>query len=108
MRAQRDDEWDAYKAAIVEAANRTGAEMAGCGIEALRLLVAAHDVAFGVYQDRREPDGVGMLLIKGQQAMRDVIAEGTPAFVSLTAIPCTSAEEAEAMRRVIGEKQALH
>lgn len=110
MRAQRDrdSQWGAYKASIVEAANRTGTEMAGCGIEALRLLVAAHDVAFGVWQDRWELDGIGMLLLKGQQTMREVIVDNKAKAVTLTAIPCLCAEEAEAMRRVIGEAQALH
>lgn len=108
MTSPRDHEWAVYKGAIVEAANKIGAEMNGCGIEALRLLVAAHDVVFGVWQDRREPDGVGLLLIKGAQAMREVVAAGEARAVSLTAIPVHSIEEAEAMRRVIGEQDALH
>ena len=108
MMQQLDREWDAYKATIVDAANRTGAEMTGCGIESLRLLVAAHDVAFGVWQDRHEPDGVGMMLLKGHQQMREVVAEGKDRAVSLTAIPCRSAEEAAALRRAIEENSVLH
>lgn len=104
----RDREWSAYKGQIVEAANKVGAEMAGCGIQALRLLVAAHDIAFGVWQDRREPDGVGMLVLKGHQTLREVIADGESRAVTLTAIPCRDATEAAALREVIGEADARH
>ena len=104
----RDREWDAYKAQIVETANAVGAEMAGCGIEAFRLLLAANDVAFGIWQDRAEPDGVGMLVLKGQQTLREVIVAGKSRAVALTAIPCRCLEEAEALRRTIGEADARH
>lgn len=104
----QDREWSAYRTAIVATANRVGAEMAGCGIEALRLLVAAHDVAFAIWQDRHEPDGVGMLLLKGRQAMREVIAEGESRAVTLTAIPCRGLIEAGAFRELLGEADARH
>ena len=104
----RNGEWTAYRAQIVAAANRVGAQLSGCGIDAVRFLTATHDVVFAVWQDRREPDGVGTMLIKGQQAMREVIADGESRAVSLTAIPCRSSLEAQALRETIGETDARH
>ena len=104
----QDREWSAYKLQIVDAANRVGAHLSGCGTDAVRFLTATHDVVFAVWQDRREPDGVGTMLIKGRQAMREVIADGESRAVSLTAIPCRDSVEAQALREVIGEADARH
>jgi hypothetical protein len=62
-------------------------------------LIADNDVVYGVWQDPTEKHGVGILLIKGANRLRDITATGTPAPLSMTAIRCTCLEQAEALRQ---------
>ncbi len=108
LHRSRGPDWAGYKTTIVDAANRVAAQLNGCGIDEIRQLVDANEIVFGVWQDRLEPDGVGMMPIKGQQLLRVVVASGKSLRVNLTAIPCTCIEEAMALQQVVGEPDRRH
>lgn len=65
-------------------------------------------LVFGVFQDADEPDGVGMLLVKGHALLREIVASGKAWPVDMTGVPCACAEQAEALRLVAGESDRLH
>ena len=60
-------------------------------------------LVFGVFPDAAEPDGIGMLLVKGHAPPREIAASGSGSPVEMNAVPCTHAEHAEALRTVAGE-----
>ena len=97
-----------HKAMMVALANKNLSRLNGCGIDEIRQLVDAHEVVFGVWQDLSEPDGIGSLIIKGQQILRVVAASNGSKNVSLTAIPCSCIEEAMAFHQVVGEPDRRH
>ena len=97
----------AFKARAVETANRLRSTIKGDFVE-VRRLVDGHDLVFGVWRDPEEPNGVGMLIVKGHQLMRETIAAGAPLAMTWTAIPCVEGAQAEALRMVAGESDRRH
>ena len=79
---------------LVEMANANEALMDGTMKPVLQI-IGDTDAVFAVWQDEREPGGVGTLLVKGA----DIHATGE---YRVTAIKCASAEHAEVLRRVAG------
>jgi hypothetical protein len=66
----------------------------------LKQMLAEADLAFGVFNDAHDPRGVGMTIIKGEQALLAIQEEKTSANLKLIAIPCQEYEEAIAMKTV--------
>ncbi len=97
-----------HRREVAAMANRFSAEMAGCTIDMLRTVVADNDVAYAVWNDRASPDGISILAIKGQQAMRDIVASGEARALSITAFPCRGEIEAGALQEMIGEADRRH
>jgi hypothetical protein len=102
------------KSAIVDLANESRALMDGT-IEPVKRIIEENEVVFGVWQDDDEPDGVGILLIKGQRRLGALAESGKPAptgaerltlpaaVMKVSAIPCLCLEQAEAARLTLGE-----
>jgi hypothetical protein len=65
-------------------------------------LVEDADLAFGVWPDASQPDGVGMFVIKGRELMAG--RPGTSIPVIWTAIPCIHMEYAVALRDLVGDR----
>jgi len=65
-------------------------------------LVEDADLAFGVWPDASQPDGVGMFVIKGRELMPE--RPGTWIPVIWTAIPCIHMEYAVALRDLVGDR----
>ena len=86
------------KRSLVELANANEARMDGTMGPVLEL-IAANDVVFGVWQDPSEPHGVGVLVVKGANRMREVAASNTPSKAAIAAIKCSCLEQAEALRQ---------
>jgi hypothetical protein len=96
----------ALKRRAVEMANANNDEMDGT-MERVKRIIADNDVVFAVWQDQTEGDGVGMLIVKGQALLRRCIAEGA-IQARMSAIKCVCGEQAEALQRVCGERDARH
>ena len=71
-------------------------------------LLDTHDLVWGVWQDANEPDGIGMLIVKDARLLRTIVADYQLKPVSMTAIPCTCAEQAVALKKLFGEPKALN
>jgi hypothetical protein len=65
-------------------------------------IIAENEVVFAAWQDARVPDGVGMLLIKGANRIRDVFAAEKDAAVRMSAIKTINADQAEELRQFLG------
>jgi hypothetical protein len=62
-------------------------------------LIAKAEVVMGVGQDAAKPYGVDMLVIKGANRMREVVATGVNMEAGMTAIKCLDYDQAEALRQ---------
>jgi hypothetical protein len=94
-----------FKRLAVEMANANRDAMDGT-MTPIRCLIADNEMVVAVWQDAEEPDGVGLLVIKGDRFLRTVIAENRPMPARYTAIPCTCIEQAIALKEVAGEPPA--
>ncbi len=74
----------------------------------LRRVFETHDVVFGVWQDAEAEHGVEVMLIKGVGQLEQIRFSGISEEASMTAVPCRSPEEAEAMRQVFGDVAKAH
>ena len=97
-----------HRQEIATLANKVGAQLTGSGIDALRSLVDQNDVAYAVWNDAEAFDGMGILAIKGTQAMREIVAEGVTLALSITAFPCRGEIEAQALCEMMGEPDVRH
>ena len=67
------------------------------------------EVVFAVWTDRFAQDGVGHMLLKGQAIARQAVADKKMAVSTrVAAIPCNSAEQAEALLHELGERDSRH
>lgn len=96
-----------FKHRVVAMANASRALITS-DFSTVRGIVDAAPLVFGVFQDATQPDGVGLLLVKGHALLREVVASGRTLPVDMAAVPCTCAEQAEALRLVAGENDKLH
>lgn len=95
------------KARLVEMANEVTASGIMDGtMGPVKAILAAADLVFGLWQDAAEPGGVGTLLIKGDRALRTIVASNKASAMSMAAIPCTCFEQAVALKRTFGEPEA--
>ena len=69
----------------------------------VREIFHKNDVVFGLWQNSSEPDGVGMCVIKGQNAIRESMASGKGASVRMAALPFETAEDAREAEEVFGD-----
>lgn len=98
---------DSFRRRVVALANKTAKNLTGQFSE-VQAIVDAGEVVMAVWQDANEPTGVGMLLIKGHQSLREMLADGMDAERTIAAIPCVSFEQAQALRQVVGEQDKRH
>ena len=87
---------------IVDGANTVAETLTGSAAQ-VRQIVEHHDVVIGVWQDLQEEGGVGTYIVKGQRALMDVAASGKASGLKWTAVPCTCAEQANALQRTYGK-----
>jgi hypothetical protein len=67
-------------------------------------IVADADVVIGIWEDAREPSGVGLHVIKGLRHLMTATAGGEPAGVHVDAVPCTDREQAVTAEQRFGDK----
>jgi hypothetical protein len=92
------DDLTEFTRRLVEMANASEALMDGTMGPVLRI-VADNEVVFGVWQDSAQPHGVGTLVVKGENHLREITATGTLAKCRVAAIKCVALEQAEALRQ---------
>jgi hypothetical protein len=74
-------------------------------LRVIKRRVECADLVLAVWQNQAEPDGIGMMPVKGDQWL-DVIAKGgVPGPLAIAAIPCSNAEQAGALRARIAVRQ---
>lgn len=98
---------DPFLVKIVAMANETQKHLNGDFVQ-VDAIVADAEVVIAVWQDQQEPHGVGTMLIKGNQSLREIVASSHSRPQMVAAIPCVSAAQAEALRQVAGEKDRRH
>ena len=97
----------AFKLELVDLANKIRPTLTG-DFREVRQMIDAVQMAFAVWQDPTAPDGVDFMAVKGVQHMREIIASNRSKALSMTAIPCVCAEQAEALRLVIADPDRRH
>ncbi len=96
--------WD-LKRRLVDMANGNQERMDGTMTPIWRI-IDENELVFAIWQDEMEPDGVGMVIVKGAALLRG-IAQASKGFfdeLATSAIPCTSAEQAEALRQTCAKR----
>lgn len=73
------------------------------GTESLERLVEQNDVVWAVWPVPLTRTGYGFRIIKGEARLQGIKWTGKAATVRVTAIPCESAEQAEALRISLGQ-----
>jgi len=75
----------------------------------VKQIIDSAEVVFAVWTDRFAQDGVGHMLLKGQAIARQAVADKKMAVSTrVAAIPCNSAEQAEALLHELGERDSRH
>jgi hypothetical protein len=72
--------------------------------ESVVRMIAESDVVLGVWKDDAEPDGVGVVVIKGDQFLASIGQIGQTVPPRMTALPCDCAEMAFAAKEAFGEQ----
>ena len=88
---------------IVKMANGNRPAIEQGGMPTVQDLVLRNDLVFGVWQDSAAPSGVATTIVKGKSRLLAIIKEQASETLSITAVPCTCAEQAEALKRVHGD-----
>jgi hypothetical protein len=86
---------------LVKLANENMALMDGT-TGPVKKLFDEGEIVFGVWQDPDEQYGVGCLLLKGYELLRECVSNGENIVARTTAIPCECYEQAIAAKRVFG------
>ena len=77
MKSRKTEEATKFKEMLVNMANSLAtSDPSNRTMAAVRKLIDAHDLVMAVWQDTKEPNGVGMTVIKGERALRTVAATG--------------------------------
>jgi hypothetical protein len=75
----------------------------------VKQIVDGAEMVFAVWTDRFAQDGVGHTLIKGQAIARQAVADNKMAVSTrVAAIPCNSAQQAQALLQELGERDSRH
>ena len=75
----------------------------------VKQIIDGAEIVFAVWTDRFAQDGVGHMLVKGQAIARQAVADNKIAvWTRIAAVPCNSAEQAEALLHELGERDTRH
>ena len=80
----------------------------------VKRIIAENELVFGIWTDPKEPLGVDTLIIKGERRLAAIAESGKPAppgaakfapptGMKMSAVPCSSYEEAVVLRRQFGD-----
>ena len=92
---------------LIANANETAKKLKDCTEEQRSTLLAKHiresDIALGVWEDEKEPDKIGLQIIKGEPLLRRAIAANETMKPQMAGIPCREYDEAMAFRADYGD-----
>ena len=72
-------------------------------------IIDSAEMVFAVWTNRFAQDGIGHMLVEGQGIARQAVADKKMAVSTrVAAIPCNSAEQAEALLHELGERDSRH
>ena len=84
-------------------------QMTTPGTTLVKQIIDSAEMVFAAWTDRFAQDGVGHMLLKGQAIARQAVADKKMAVSTrVAAIPCNSAEQAEALLHELGERDSRH
>lgn len=89
---------------LVAMANANNALMDGT-MAPIRSLVERHDVVVAIWQDPRQPEGVGVKIIKGVPVIEIAAAAEEDMQCRVTAIKCVDRQQALGLSLLWGERQ---
>jgi hypothetical protein len=69
----------------------------------IRRIFAENHIVIGVWQDPKDANGVGFLVLKGGKLLYDARTSGQSRPARASAIPCTCYEQAVAAKQAFGE-----
>jgi len=93
---------------LVNSANAVAKKHKGAGIDVIRGLVNEADVVIGIYQDKTQPYGIGMHIIKGHRLLMTVATEHKSKSARWLGLPCRDLDEAGAFQDLVGEPDPMH
>lgn len=70
--------------------------------------IASNEIVFTVWNDDAAPLGHNLMVIKGQQRLRELTDDNAALFLKIAAIKCINAEQAEALLYFEGESDHRH
>jgi hypothetical protein len=88
---------------LVAMANANNALMDGA-MAPIRSLVDKHDVVVAIWQDSRQPEGVGVKIIKGVPIIEVAAAAEEDVQCRVTAIKCVDRQQAMGLSLLWGER----
>jgi hypothetical protein len=98
---------------MVALANNVGKELGALPDDTARYdmveqIMDSTEIVFAVWTDKSAEDGVGYMLVKGSQIAWQAVSGRTSVTARVTAIPCISPDQAEALRYDLGERDMRH
>ncbi|WP_375790901.1 hypothetical protein ACE102_33855 [Bradyrhizobium sp. vgs-9] len=91
---------------LVAMANANNALMDGT-MAPIRSLVERHDVVVALWQDPRQPEGVGIKIIKGLPIIEIAAAAEEDVQCRVTAIKCVDRDQAYGLSLIWGERPTI-
>jgi hypothetical protein len=98
--------FEALKKRIVNLANDNEAVMDGTMKPVLNIL-ADNEIVFAVWQDMAAPDGVGILIVKGQKLLMECVSSRRSIRSCVSAIKCVEEAQAVALAHLHGDPNPL-
>jgi hypothetical protein len=95
---------EAFRQQMLELARANIALMDGT-TDPIKRIIAVNEIVFAVWPEKRAPDGVGILIVKGTAQLARQAAAGPNIWfdVKIGAVPCSCHEEAVAIRNTFGD-----
>ena len=88
---------------IVELANKNE-PMITSEFSSVRRICDAAELVWGLWPDSQAEDGVGMLVVKGELILENIMQTNVTKEVGMTAIWCACIEKAEALKQVLAAR----
>jgi hypothetical protein len=92
-----------FIAKLVEIAEDANAALTGADAGNIRWHIERCDMVFALWPDSSKPQGIGLLCLKGQSWLLEIVASGKVLGGETLAIPCRDADQAQALLLAVGE-----
>jgi hypothetical protein len=93
---------DAFKTKLVDIAKSNMRLLDGTA-GPLRRIFEESELLIGLWNEPQEKDGVGILVLKGDKVLREIITNRKNLLLRTSAVRCDSYAEAVAIKELLGE-----